>query len=79
MKKSLFITLLLSSVFLMADDLIVDKNSRSQYQTDNYYLQFDPFKYDLHFEGGSETREKKDLFKRSFICTNRSLIYIIAV
>jgi len=43
---------------LFADDLIVDKNAISQYQTDNYYLQFDPFKYDLHFEGGSETREK---------------------
>ena len=58
MKKSLFITLFFSSVFLIADDLIVDKNAISQYQTDNYYLQFDPFKYDLHFEGGSETREK---------------------
>ena len=58
MKKLLFITLLFSSALLIADDLIVDKNAISQYQTDNYYLQFDPFKYDLHFEGGSETREK---------------------
>jgi len=57
--KKLIIILILSSVTtVFADDLIVDKNAMSQYQRDNYYLQFDPFKYDLHFEGGSETREK---------------------
>jgi hypothetical protein len=57
--KKLLIILILSSVTtVFADDLIVDKNAMSQYQRDNYYLQFDPFKYDLHFEGGSETREK---------------------
>ena len=41
----------------MAGDLVVDKNAFSEYQRDNYYLKFDPFKYDLHYEGGSETRE----------------------
>ena len=40
-KKQLF-AILLSSAFLIADDLIVDKNSRSQYQTDNF-LRFDSF------------------------------------
>lgn len=49
MKKSLFITLLLSSVFLIADDLIVDKNAISQYQTDNF-LRFNPFDSNNIFE-----------------------------
>ncbi len=41
--KKLIIILILSSVTtVFADDLIVDKNSRSQYQTDNF-LRFDPF------------------------------------
>ncbi|SVA47268.1 uncharacterized protein METZ01_LOCUS100122, partial [marine metagenome] len=41
--KKLIIILILSSVTtIFADDLIVDKNSRSQYQTDNF-LRFDPF------------------------------------
>ena len=42
MKKSFFITILLLPVFLFADDLIVDKSSISQYQTDNF-LRFDFF------------------------------------
>ena len=43
--KKLIIILILSSVTtVFADDLIVDKNSRSQYQTDNF-LRFDPFKW----------------------------------
>ncbi|SVC96750.1 uncharacterized protein METZ01_LOCUS349604, partial [marine metagenome] len=43
--KKLIIILILSSVTtVFADDLIVDKNSRSQYQTDNF-LRFDPFYY----------------------------------
>jgi len=43
--KKLIIILILSSVTtVFADDLIVDKNSRSQYQTDNF-LRFDPFDF----------------------------------
>ena len=42
MKKSFFITILLLPVFLFADDLIVDKSSISQYQTNNF-LRFDFF------------------------------------
>ena len=49
MKKSLFITLFFSSVFLIADDLIVDKNAMSQYQTDNF-LRFNPFDSNNIFE-----------------------------
>jgi len=36
MKKSFFITLLFSPILLIADDLIVDKNSLNQYEQDNY-------------------------------------------
>ncbi|MCH2651237.1 MAG: LamG domain-containing protein, partial [Candidatus Marinimicrobia bacterium] len=50
MKKSLFITLLFSSALLIADDLIVDKNAMSQYQKDNYYLQFDLFGFNNSFK-----------------------------
>ena len=49
MKKSLFITLLFSSALLIADDLIVDKNAISQYQTDNF-LRFNPFDSNNIFE-----------------------------
>ena len=58
MKKLIIILILSSVTTVFADDLIVDKNAMSQYQRDNYYLQFDPFKYDLHYEGGAETREE---------------------
>ena len=54
-RKSLLLFYL--PLMLMAGDLVVDKNAFSEYQRDNYYLKFDPFKYDLHYEGGSETRE----------------------
>ena len=54
-RKSLMLFYL--PLMLMAGDLVVDKNAFSEYQRDNYYLKFDPFKYDLHYEGGSETRE----------------------
>ena len=54
-RKSLMLFYL--PLMLMAGDLVVDKNALSKYQRDNYYLKFDPFKYDLHYEGGSETRE----------------------
>jgi hypothetical protein len=48
--KKLIIILILSSVTtIFADDLIVDKNSRSQYQTDNL-LRFDPFDSNNIFE-----------------------------
>ncbi|SVC13547.1 uncharacterized protein METZ01_LOCUS266401, partial [marine metagenome] len=48
--KKLIIILILSSVTtVFADDLIVDKNSRSQYQTDNF-LRFDPFDSNNIFE-----------------------------
>ena len=36
MKKSFFITLLFSPILLIADDLIVDKNSINQYEQNNY-------------------------------------------
>ena len=49
MKKSLFITLFFSSALLIADDLIVDKNAISQYQTDNF-LRFNPFDSNNIFE-----------------------------
>ncbi len=50
-RKSLLLFYL--PLMLMAGDLVVDKNALSKYQRDNYYLKFDPFKYDLHYEGGS--------------------------
>ena len=42
LKKLIIILILSSGTTVFADDLIVDKNSRSQYQTDNF-LRFDPF------------------------------------
>jgi len=43
MKKLIIILILSSVTTVFADDLIVDKNAMSQYQKDNYYLQFDLF------------------------------------
>ena len=45
MKKSFFITLLFSPILLIADDLIVDKNSINQYEQNNFIV-FDPFNDD---------------------------------
>jgi len=50
MKKSFFITLLFSPILLIADDLIVDKNSLNQYEQDNY-AHFNSFNFHGEYQG----------------------------
>jgi len=50
MKKSFFITLLFSPILLIADDLIVDKNSINQYEQDNY-AHFNSFNFHGEYQG----------------------------
>ena len=50
MKKSFFITLLFSPILLIADDLIVDKNSINQYEQNNY-AHFNSFNFYGEYQG----------------------------
>ena len=50
MKKSFFITLLFSPILLIADDLIVDKNSINQYEQNNY-AHFNSFNFHGEYQG----------------------------
>jgi len=52
MKKSFFITLLFSPILLIADDLIVDKNSINQYEQDNY-AHFNSFNFHGEYQGNN--------------------------
>ena len=67
MKKSFFITILLLPVFLFADDLIVDKSSISQYQTDNF-LRFDFFDGNNTFSANpSATPDTIDISSKAIV------------
>ena len=67
MKKSFFITILLLPVYLFADDLIVDKTSRSQYLTDNF-LRFDFFDGNNTFSANpSATPDTIDISSKAIV------------
>ena len=60
------IILALSVSILFADDLIVDKSSISQYQTDNF-LRFDSFDWNNTFTNGIATPDTIDISSKAII------------
>ena len=63
--KKLF-AILLSSAFLIADDLIVDKSSISQYQTNNFLL-FDNYESDNTLNGMGMYSDTIDISTKAII------------
>ena len=61
MKKSFFITLLFSPILLIADDLIVDKNSLNQYEQDNY-AHFNSFNFHGEYQGNNANIPPKPIY-----------------
>ncbi len=66
MIKKILFAILLSSAFLIADDLIVDKTSISQYQTNNFLL-FDNYESDNTLNGMGMYSDTIDISTKAII------------